>query len=695
VDHERQKAIEAFGAGRYTNRELSWLAFGGRLLDLAEDPSLPHLERMKFLAIFSQGLDEFFQVRIAGLKDQLASNHRLVSPDGLSPRGQLRAVKAGLDPLLARMADIWSELVGRLRDDGISFEDPSQLSEADRKDLRAYFESDIYPILTPLAIDPSHPFPYISNLSLNLAVAVARGESEELKLARVKVPPLAPRFVPLAGEHRYVLLEDVIRMHSNLLFPNIAVEGITYFRVTRNADIILEEGEADDLLALVETELRRRRFGRAVRLEVGHHVSDEILEILIRELDIHPDDVYRTTAPLALDALWQLYKIDREELKAPPVPVVAPAELIDQNGAARDIFAAMSEQDILIHHPYESFSLSVENFISQAAKDPDVLAIKQTLYRTSGDSTIVDSLVQAAELGKQVAVLVEVKARFDEMANINWAKTLEEAGVHVVYGLVGLKTHLKAALIVRKEGDRLVRYCHLGTGNYNARTARSYEDFGLLTADPAFGSDLTEVFNMLTGYSDPQRYERLTLAPRHLREMLISLIEEEASKGPEGHIVIKVNGLVDPGMIDALYGASMAGARVDLIVRGICSIRPGVPGLSEHIRVRSIVGSILEHSRIYCFGGGTLTDRRVWLSSADLMTRNLDRRIEALFPIESRVLKARVIEFLDLELADDLRSWDLSSDGSWHRPEVVRGLNSQRRVAELAIERRRAKSERR
>ncbi|MGC8481855.1 MAG: polyphosphate kinase 1, partial [Acidimicrobiales bacterium] len=618
-----------------------------------------------------------------------------VSPDGLSPRGQLRAVKAGLDPLLSRMAEIWSELVDRLREDGISFEDPEQLSDTDRKTLRAYFESDIYPILTPLAIDPSHPFPYISNLSLNLAVAVARGESEELKLARVKVPPLAPRFVPLSGENRYVLLEDVIAMHSDLLFPNIAVEGITYFRVTRNADIILEEGEADDLLALVETELRRRRFGRAVRLEVGQHVSDEILEILIRELDIHPDDVYRTTAPLALDALWQLYKIDREELKAPPVPVVAPAELIDQNGAARDIFAAIGEQDILIHHPYESFSLSVENFISQAAKDPDVLAIKQTLYRTSGDSTIVDSLVQAAELGKQVAVLVEVKARFDEMANINWAKTLEEAGVHVVYGLVGLKTHLKAALIVRKEGDRLVRYCHLGTGNYNARTARSYEDFGLLTADPAFGSDLTEVFNMLTGYSDPQRYERLTLAPRRLREMLVSLIEDEASKGPEGHIVIKVNGLVDPGMIDALYAASMAGTKVDLIVRGICAIRPGVHGLSEHIRVRSIVGSILEHSRIYCFGGGPLTDRRVWLSSADLMTRNLDRRIEALFPIESHALKSRVIEFLDLELADDLRSWDLSSDGSWHRPEVVRGLDSQRRVAELAIERRRAKSERR
>ena len=604
-------------------------------------------------------------------------------------------VKATLDEVLLRMSQAWEQICLELQGDGIVIEDTSRLSEEDTKFLRDYFAHDIYPILTPLAVDPSHPFPYISNLSLNLAVRVVSEDGDDWRLARVKVPPLVPRFVALPGESRYLRLEDVLALNSDILFPNVEVVSIGFFRVTRNADIILEEGEADDLLALVETELRRRRFGRAVRLEVNHDIDDVVVDLLVRELDIHPDDVYRCQLPLGLDSLWQLYGIDREDLKTPPTPIVAPSELVDHNGEPLDIFDVVRDGDILVHHPYESFSLSVETFIAQAASDPDVLAIKQTLYRTSGDSTIVDSLVRAAELGKQVAVLVEVKARFDEIANITWAKTLEEAGVHVVYGLAGLKTHLKAALVVRKEGDRLVRYCHLGTGNYNAKTAKTYEDFGFITANPSFGSDLTEVFNMLTGYSNPQRYEKLTLAPQFLRGELTSLISNEAQKGHHGRILIKVNGLVDSKMIDELYAASMAGAKVDLVVRGICSIRPGVKDLSENISVRSIVGSILEHSRIYCFGGPELTDTRVWLGSADLMTRNLDRRVEVLFPIENVALKARILDMLALELNDDMRSWELDSNGRWTRTVSTNGIDAQRRLTEIALERRKARVERR
>ena len=690
VELEALEKIRNYGPIRFINRELSWLAFANRLVGLVEDDSVPLLERTKFLAILFQGLDEFFQVRVAGLKDQLASNNRLRSPDGLKPREQLQAVKAEMDELLDKVELIWPTLKTSLVREGISVVEYSELTQDEISYLKKLFVEDIYPILTPLAVDPSHPFPYISNLSLNLVVKVYGGPEDELRIARVKVPPLVPRFVQLLDSGRYIALEEVISAHADLLFPGMSIGSRHYFRVTRNADIILEEGEADDLLLLVESELRRRRFGRAVRMEIDAQADQDILSLLIEELELHPDDVYRLNVPLALDSLWTFYALDRPELKSPAAPLVPPPAIVDESGVVADIFSVLREHDVLVHHPYESFSTSVEQFISQAADDPDVLAIKQTLYRTSGDSTIVESLVRAAEQGKQVAVLVEVKARFDELANINWARKLEEAGVHVVYGLVGLKTHLKAALVVRKEGTRLNRYFHLGTGNYNAKTAKSYEDFGLLSSDPEIGADLTEVFNMLTGFSARTHYSKLVLAPAELRRFVNGKIHEQAKRGCDGRIVIKVNGLVDPEMVDELYLASQSGVRVDLIVRGICSLRPGLVGLSETITVKSIVGSMLEHSRIYCFGGIDENDSEVYLASADLMSRNLDRRVEAMFPIEEENAKRSVIETLNLELMDDTRSWTLAGDGSWHRVLATTGVHSQRRLAELALDRTKA-----
>lgn len=690
MELELLENIRSFGPDRFINRELSWLAFANRLVDLIEDCSVPLLERTKFLAIVFQGFDEFFQVRVAGLKDQLASNNRLRSPDGLNPREQLQAVKAEMDRVLARISALWPLLRSSLENEGIAIVEYSQLTEDELSYLNKYFVEDVYPILTPLAVDPSHPFPYISNLSLNLVVKVYGGAEDELRVARVKVPPLVPRFIQLLGSHRYVALEEVISAHAQLLFPGMSIGSRHFFRVTRNADLILEEGEADDLLLLVESELRRRRFGRAVRLEIDALAESDIVTLLIEELDLHPDDVYPMTIPIALDGLWSFYALDRPELKSEAAPLVPSPMIVGETGEVADIFSVLTERDVLVHHPYESFSASVEQFIAQAADDPDVLAIKQTLYRTSGDSTIVESLVRAAEQGKQVAVLVEVKARFDELANINWARKLEEAGVHVVYGLVGLKTHLKAALVVRKEGSQLKRYFHLGTGNYNAKTARSYEDFGLLSADPEMGADLTEVFNMLTGFSAKTHYLRLVLAPSELRNFLTMKIHEQSRLGAQGSIVIKVNGLVDPDMVDELYLASQSGVRIDLIVRGICSLRPGLPGLSETISVKSIVGSVLEHSRIYCFGGIDDAQCEVYLASADLMSRNLDRRVEALFPIEDEVAKRSVLETINLELMDDTRSWKLSGEGQWRRVPTTTGIHAQRRLAELALERTKA-----
>lgn len=682
--------IEKFGLARYSNRELSWLDFAQRILDLVEDADTPTLEMAKFLAILSGGLDEFFQVRVAGLKDQLAASARLFSPDGLSPKQQLNAVRKRLEEVLVRQESLYSaRLLTALSLNGIEITNWSDLSKVDKAYLEEFFFEHVYPVLTPLAVDPAHPFPYISNLSMNFAVIVSDLDGLDSKIARVKVPPLIPRFIAMPDGERYVLLEQVISAHLDSLFPEMSVGARSVFRVTRNADLTLEEEEADDLLVLVEMELRRRRFGKAVRLEIESDAQPEIVELLVRELDLHADDVYLVHIPLDLSGLWELHGLERPELKEVPAPSVTPVALADPIRAEVDIFSVLKEKDVLVHHPYESFSSSVEAFIEQAADDPDVLAIKQTLYRTSGDSAIVASLIKAAEAGKQVAVLIELKARFDEMANIAWARKLEQAGVHVVYGLVGLKTHMKAVLVVRKEADGLRRYAHLGTGNYNAKTAYTYEDFGLLSANQELGADLTEVFNFLTGYSRRTDYSKLILAPMTIRTRLSTLIDEQIARGSKGRIIIKVNGLVDPMLIDELYGASMAGVKVELMVRGICSLRPGVVGLSENITVVSIVGTFLEHSRVFCFGDPNPETATIYLGSADLMQRNLDRRIEALFPIDDLALKERVLEVLSLDWSDDSQSWILGSDGSWVRKDRLVGINAQETLARMATERNR------
>lgn len=680
---------------RYINRELSELDFNARLLDLAEDPDVPLLERAKFLAIFSERVDEFFQVRVAGLKDQVAAGLVSLSPDGHSPQEQLRAIRARMEVLVERQSRIFlDQLVPSLSAAGVSLCDWEALDEADRRHLDEVFERMIFPVLTPLAVDPAHPFPYISNLSLNLAVMVVDPKTGEQRFARVKVPPLLPRFVVVPDGGRFVALEQVIAAHLDALFPDMIVGGHYSFRVTRNADLTLEEGEADDLLVAVEMELRRRRFGRAVRLEIDPRADDEVRELLAQELEIVPDDIYTVEGPLGLEGLWVVHGLERPDLHDEAWAPMTQRGLATAGDEPVDLFSVLREHDVLVHHPYDSFSTSVEAFITSAADDPRVLAIKQTLYRTSGDSPIVAALIRAAEQGKQVAVLVELKARFDEQANIAWARALEEAGVHVVYGLVGLKTHSKTALVVRRDEDGLLRrYCHVGTGNYNSTTARLYEDLGLLSADPVLGSDLTDVFNFLTGYSGRSEYGRLVLAPVGMRSHLIGLIEQEAAAGADGRIVIKCNGIDDPAVIEALYAASNAGASIDLIVRAICCIRPGVPGLSENIRVRSIVGRFLEHSRIFSFGGVGGREETYLIGSADLRVRNLDRRIEAVVPVLDLELRERLREIIDLNLADDTHSWELGADGRWSRVETVRGVNAQRRLQELARERARRRRE--
>jgi polyphosphate kinase len=649
---------------------------------------------MKFLAIFSEGLDEFFQVRVAGLKDQVDAGLRARSPDGLRPSEALRAIGARVSELVARQSSIFvDEATPELAAAGIRLSDWSSLDDADREYLVDFFERQIFPVLTPLSVDPGHPFPYISNLSLNLIVRVGDPVTHEERVARVKVPPLLPRFVLMPDGERFVALEQIIAAHLATLFPDMVIGEHDVFRVTRNADLALEEDEADDLLLAVEMELRRRRFGRAVRLEVGADMPADTRDLLLRELDLGPEDLYETAAPLDLSGLWAVHELDRPELHEEAwAPMTAP-RLANAGNEPSDLFAVLRERDVLVHHPYDSFSTSVETFIAQAALDPDVLAIKQTLYRTSGDSPIVASLIAAAESGKQVAAVVELKARFDEQANILWARALEEAGVHVVYGLVGLKTHSKAALVVRREADGIRRYCHLGTGNYNSRTARQYEDLGLLSADPDLAADVGDLFNFLTGYSRNVRYRKLLVAPVGIRAAIIDLIESEAAAGSEGRIAIKVNGLTDPAVIDALYRASAAGVPIDLVVRGICCLRPGIPGLSETIRVRSIVDRFLEHSRIYRFGGSRHRPLTLLLGSSDLMERNLDRRIEVLFPILDTELQARVLEVMDLVLDDDTNAWALEPDGTWHRVERSKGCNAQRRLQELARERARRRRE--
>jgi polyphosphate kinase len=675
---------------RFLNRELSWLDFNARVLALAVMPDVPLLERAKFVAIFSQNLDEFFQVRVAGLKDQVAAGLPKRTVDGRTAGEQLREIRARVEELLGHAYDVFfGRLVPELAEVGLVYSGYDELDDDDRKYLDEVFTDRIFPVLTPLAVDPGHPFPYISDLSLNLAVVVHDPVGGERRFARVKVPNLLPRFVVMPDGERFVPLEQVIAAHLRVLFPGMEPGDHYAFRVTRNADLTLEEEEADDLLEAVELELRRRRFGRAVRLEVEQDVSPEILELLQHELDLDDADIYRCPGPLDLSGLWAVKGLDRPDLEDPDWTPITQPRLAPLSEEPVDIFAVLRDGDVLVHHPYESFSTSVEEFIRQASIDPKVLAIKLTLYRTSSDTSIITSLVRAAERGKQVAALVELKARFDEKQNIGWARELEKAGVHVVYGLMGLKIHTKTTLVVREEDDGIRRYCHVGTGNYNPKTAGLYEDLGLLTADPAVGSDLTQLFNLLTGFAREPGFTKLLVSPTTVRPGIASLIEKEAALGPAGRIVLKMNSLVDAAMIDALYAASQAGTSIDLIIRGICCLRPGVPGLSENIRVRSIVGRYLEHSRIYHFAHGSADDGPAYyIGSADLMPRNLDRRVEALVSIEEPSLQARLAEIIEVNLADDTLAWRLGPDSTWLHHRGSAGVETHRRLQELALERR-------
>jgi polyphosphate kinase len=688
---------EPVAAPRYLNRELSWLDFNERVLALGEDEQVPLLERAKFVAIFSQNLDEFFQVRVAGLKEQVSAGLGATSPDGRTPGQQLLEVRDRVERLTQRQQHLFLEgIVPALAANGIRLSSWDELDDDDEKFMVETFEQRIFPVLTPLAVDPGHPFPYISNLSLNLAVLLRDPVTAERRFARVKVPDLLPRFVVMPDGERFVPLEQVIAAHLGQLFPGMEVESTDTFRVSRNADLTLEEEEADDLLAAVEIELRRRQFGRAVRLEISAGITEEVQTLLQRELDLGDDDTYRCDGPLDLGGLWSVHALDRPELKDPVFKRVSPARLDTGEEERPDFFAVLREGDVLVHHPYDSFRTTVEEFIRQASTDPHVLAIKMTLYRTSGDSPIVRSLIRAAERGKQVAVLVELKARFDEGANIEWAKALETAGVHVVYGLVGLKVHTKTALVVRDEPDGIRRYCHIGTGNYNSRTARIYEDVGLLTCDPDIGTDLTQLFNFLTGYGRDVHYQTLLVSPHTTRTGIEALIRNEAAvarAGGRASITLKMNSLVDSDIIEALYAASQAGVEVDLVIRGICCLIPGVPGLSERIRVRSIVGRYLEHSRIYRFANGEGEGRpKVLIGSADLMPRNLDRRVEALVPVDEPELQGRLDEILQVNLADDTLAWALSADGSWARVDGDRTVDTHLRLQEIASARARRRT---
>ncbi|MGH9042863.1 MAG: polyphosphate kinase 1 [Acidimicrobiia bacterium] len=670
---------------RFLARELSWLDFNARVLALAEDGDIPLLERVKFTAIFSRNLDEFFMIRVAGLTDRAAAGLGAAATEGLIPADELSSIRDLTEHLLARqMAVFRHELCPALTAAGIELCDWDNLDEDCRKELSQYFDDQIFPVLTPLSVDPGHPFPYISNLSLSLAVQVHDRERGDTRFARVKVPPLLPRFVVTSGG-RYVPLEQVIAAHLPALFPGMEIVASAPFRVTRNADLMVTEGEADDLISAVEMELRRRRFGHAVRLEIDAAMSEEVRDLLTRELDLDPDQVYLIDGPLDLESLWALHKLDRPDLKDVPWSPVTPPRLVGVEAGA-DIFAILREGGEILHHPYDSFADSVQAFIRGAAVDPDVLAIKQTLYRTSGDSPIVKALIRAAEHGKQVAVLIELTARFDEEANIAWARKMEEAGVHVVYGLIGLKTHSKTALVVRSEPEGIRRYCHIGTGNYNTTTARLYEDVGLLSADPDLGADLGDLFNFLTGYSRRGEYRKIAVAPNGLRERVIAHIEEAAAEEGGGRIIMKMNSLVDEAVIEALYASSAQGCEIDLIVRGICRLRPETPGLSDNIRVRSILGRYLEHSRIFAFGTGRQAPIRYMFGSADMMPRNLDRRVEVMTPVEEPALTARLQEILDVNLADNSQAWELAREGNWVRCTVA-GEGSQARFQALALER--------
>ncbi|MEQ1700251.1 MAG: polyphosphate kinase 1 [Ilumatobacteraceae bacterium] len=678
---------------RLLNRELSWLAFNRRVLSLAEETGIPLLERLKFCAICSSNLDEFFQVRVAALKDQVAAGVTAPAYDGLSPQAQLTEIAGTADRFVLDQETVLDGLLVQLADHGVQLVDWSSLSLHDHLHLIGVFEQRIFPVLTPLAVDPAHPFPYISNLALNLAAMVSDPDTGERRFARVKVPNVFPRLVALPDGKRFVPVEQIIAAQLHNLFVGMVVEEHAVFRVTRNADLTLEEEEADDLLAKVEMELRRRRFGRAVRLEVQQGISDEMLELLVRELDLEMADVTVHRNPLDLTCLFQLHSIDLPALKDPAWPPVTAGRILRAEAQDRSIFSVIRERALMVHHPYESFASSVENFIAQAADDPRVQSIKMTLYRAGGDSPIARSLMRAAERGVQVAVLVELKARFDEATNVGWAKALERAGVHVVYGLVGLKTHAKTTLVVRQDDDGLRRYCHIGTGNYNSKTARLYEDVGFLTCDPAVGADVTQLFNHLTGYSRAVEFQSLLVAPRDLRNQLVDLIEHEMTFGSEGHITAKMNSIADPQMIDALYRASEAGVRIDLVVRGLCCLRPGVPGLSENITVRSILGRYLEHSRIVRFEHGGGDDEPLFLiGSADWMGRNLDGRVEVLVPVAHPKHRDWLDQVFAFDMADDIVRHELDAEGVWHRrgPAVFPQGDAQARLSRWVNDRQKA-----
>ncbi|SEF10131.1 RNA degradosome polyphosphate kinase [Jiangella alba] len=654
---------------RYLDRELSWLAFNHRVLELAEDPDVPLLERARFLAIFSSNLDEFYMIRVAGLKRRMAAGVAFPSVSGMMPREVHERTLERTRELMARQTKCFrSDVLPALVKEGIDIARWDDLDDAEHVRLRRLFSERIFPVLTPLAVDPAHPFPYISGLSLNLAVVVRNPRNSTEHFARVKVPPNFPRFLPVA-EQRFVPLEDVIAAHLAQLFPGMEVLQHHMFRVTRNEDVEVEEDDAENLLTAMERELMRRRFGPAVRLEVEETVDPHVLDLLQRELGVSDGETFMLPGPLDLTGLTAIADLDRAELRYRPFLPATHRDLRDVESASpADMFAAISKADVLVHHPYDSFSTSVQRFVEQAAADPRVLAIKQTLYRTSGDSPIVDALIDAAEAGKQVLAVVEIKARFDEQANITWARKLEQAGVHVVYGLVGLKTHCKLCLVVRDEAGGIQRYSHIGTGNYHPRTARIYEDMGLLTADADVAEDLNHLFNTLSGYSLESDYKRLLVAPHALRSGIVDRIQREIEHhraGLPAGVRFKMNSIVDEAIIDALYEASEAGVPIDIWVRGICSIRAGVPGLSENVRVRSILGRFLEHSRIYSFENGG--DAEHWIGSGDLMHRNLDRRVEALVRLSRPEHRHEVEGLFDLAFDPGTASWHLRPDGTWDR----------------------------
>ena len=672
----------------YFNRELSWIEFNKRVLEEALDQSLPLLERLRFLCIFATNLDEFFMIRVSGIKQQIDAGIETLTPDDMSPREQLAAIAQALRPLIdTQLRCLCDDVLPRLSEKGVKVLSWRQLAKSQQKHMRDFFEKEVFPVLTPLVVDPGHPFPHISNRSLNLGVEIADPENlEETRFARVKVPDCLPRLIPLPNrKSSFVLLEEIIAAHVSRLFPGMVILNCHPFRITRNADIEIEEDEADDLLKSIEEELLRRRFGQAVRLQVDHQTPPHVCEMLLKVLRLTPLDCYLQAGPVGIADFMALLSLDRADLKFEPFAPQLTTRLLDQ----KDIFRAIREGDILLHHPFESFEPVVQ-FLRQAAADPDVLTIKQTLYRTSGDSPVVQALIEAAENGKQVAVLLELKARFDEENNIQWARRLEEVGVHVVYGVLGLKTHSKIALVVRREKDGLRRYVHMGTGNYNASTARVYTDLGFFTCHPDVGADASELFNFLTGYCKMGKFRKIAAAPVGLRDRLLQLIRREIQHHrPEqpGYIVIKCNALTDIELVDALYDASQEGVKIDLIVRGTCCLRAGIPGMSENISVISIVGRFLEHSRIFYFRNGG--HEELYVGSADWMYRNLNRRVEILWPIEDPMLKLRVRDqLLAVYLKDNIRARRLMPDGSYFRIQPQPGgvaVDSQSVLMKLAL----------